>query len=117
MLTYADMTYSATLQLCSLYESGDALFHGPAYDSDGTEVGYLEGDFVGLTDVPNGEVRIDFGASTKLQSTDEFVAMGSPGGPLAIAEFTSAELLIAGAAWQSDGAQLPPATLRVNCSQ
>jgi hypothetical protein len=115
VLTYADKTYSATLQLCSLYDSGDALFHGIAYDSDGNEVGYLEGDFVGLTDVPNGEARIDFGAKATLQSTDEFVAMGSPGGAIALGDFTATELILAAGAWQSDGAQLPPATLRVTC--
>lgn len=115
VLTFADTTYSATLQFCSLYESGDALFHGSAYDGDGNEVGYLEGDFVGLTDIPNGEARIDFGATSKLQSTDEFVAIGSPGGAIAIADFSATELIVAGSAWQADGTQLPPATLVVSC--
>ncbi len=43
VLSYDSTKYTVALQFCSLYDTGDALFHGLALDDAGNEVGYLEG--------------------------------------------------------------------------
>lgn len=111
----SDVTYTAELQFCSLTAGGDALFHGLTFDSDGNEVGYLEGDFTNLGDSPHGEARIDFGATRKLQSMEDFIAMGSVGGAIVIADSSDTSLTVVGAAWDPNGTVLPTTTLKVTC--
>ncbi|MGM7679567.1 hypothetical protein [Microbacterium sp. A94] len=115
VLSYGDTSYSAQLEFCSLSGTEDALFHGMAYDDAGEQVGYLNGDFGALTDLPHGEARIDFGATAKLQSTDEFVAMGTVAGHIVVADFSDTDLIVVGGAWDQAGTQLPTATLKVTC--
>lgn len=114
-LSNDDATYTAELQFCSLTKEGDALFHGLAFDSDGNEVGYLDGDFTGLGDVPNGEARIDFGATGQFQSTDEFIALGSAGGFIVVPVRRDTTFTVLGATWDANGTELPMATLTVAC--
>lgn len=115
VLTYGDTTYTAKLQFCALTEGADALLHGPAFDSDGSEVGYFGADFVNLGDAPHGEARINFGASSKLQSTDEFVTLGDGMGHIVVTDSTDESLIVIGSTWQQDGAELPTGTLKVTC--
>lgn len=113
-LRVGDSTYSVELEFC-LLDGKDALFHGLASGADGETVGYLEGDFVSLTDAPFGEARLDFGATRKLQSTDTFVAVGSGMGEVTVTESTDISLAIAGGAWDEHGTELGAATLTVHC--
>src|SRR5690606_33049222 len=76
-LSYGDTSFTAELAFCSLDGNEDALFHGPAFDASGSQVGYLSGDFGGLSSSPDGEARINLGATGQFESTDEFIAMGS----------------------------------------
>lgn len=113
--SYGDLTYTAELQFCALQGGEDALFHGVAYDESGAAVGYIGGDFGGLTDVPHGEVRIDFGATGKFQSSDSFVAMGDAMSHMVISHYSDTSLIVVGGAWDQAGTKLPTATLRVSC--
>lgn len=115
VFSYSDTTYTAQLQFCSLQEGGDALFHGAAQDESGAEIGYLEGDFGGLSDIPYGEVRINLGATANLQSTDNFVGMGDSASHIVITDSSDSSLIVMGGAWDQDGTQLPTATLMVKC--
>ena len=114
-LSVGEATYSAELQHCSLQGGEDALFHGVALDESGAEVGYLDGDFGGLTDVPHGEARLDFGATGQFQSADEFIALGDAMSNFVVTAADDTSLIIVGGAWDQDGTQLTSATLRVNC--
>lgn len=115
LLSYGDVTYSAQLEFCSLSGTEDALFDGMAYDDAGEEVGYLTGDFGGLSDVPHGEARIDFGATDNFQSMDEFIAMGTVMGDIVITDFSETSLIVVGGMWDQGGTQLPTATLKITC--
>lgn len=114
-INYDGTTYTAQLRHCSLSGGEDALFHGSAYDDSGVEVGYLEGDFGNLTDVPYGEARLDFGASGNLQSTDEFIAMGDAAAHIVVTAASDTDLIIMGGLWDQNGTQLATATLKVAC--
>lgn len=113
-LSYEGTTFTAQLQHCSL-QGEDALFHGPAFDDSGTEVGYLDGDFGNLTDVPYGEVRIDFGATGQFESSEEFIAMGDSIGHIVITDFSDSNLNVAGGIWDQDATQLGTGVLKVSC--
>lgn len=115
VFSYGDTSYSVQLQYCSLVGE-DALFDGLARDDAGAEVGYLGGDFGGLTSLPHGEARIDFGATGQFESADEFVAMGSVGGEVVVTDSSDTSVIIVAGAWDQDGTQLPTATLMVDCS-
>lgn len=115
VLSYGDVEYTADLAFCSLTEGEDALFHGTAFDASGAAIGYLDGDFGGLGDIPYGEARIDFGATGQFESTDEFVAIGDAMGHIVIPYSSDTGLNVVGAAWLQDGTALPTATLRVTC--
>lgn len=91
------------------------MFHGLANDESGNDVGYLDGDFGGLSDIPYGEVRIDFGAAALFESTDNFVAMGDAASNIVITDSSDTSLIVMGGAWDQDGTSLPTATLRVTC--
>lgn len=114
-LNVGEQSYTVELKFCSLFGGQDALFHGTAFDTSGTQVGYLEGDFGDLSDHPHGEARIDFGATGKLQSTDEFVAMGSVMGDITVTDLSDSTLMVSAVAWDQDGTQLPTAMLSVKC--
>ncbi|MHA3684757.1 hypothetical protein ACXR2W_10955 [Leucobacter sp. HY1908] len=111
-----DVTFTADLELCSLYDGNDALFGGPVHDDGGEVIGYLDGDFTNSSGELNGEARIDLGATRKLQSTDMFVAMGAPMGPIDVTEFTSDNLALTATAWDDEGADRGTATLSVRCA-
>ena len=115
VFSYEDTTYSSDLAFCSLSGGEDALFHGVARDESGNEVGYLDGDFGGLSDIPYGEARIDFGATTQFDSADEFVAVGDAVSHIVIGDSTDTDLIVVGGAWDHEGTKLPTATLKVNC--
>lgn len=115
VLSYQDTTYSAELTFCSLSAGGDALFHGVATDDSGNEVGYLDGDFGDLGDIPYGEVRINFGAANQFESTDNFVSMGDAASDIVITDSSDTSLIVVGGAWAQDGTELSTATLRVTC--
>lgn len=115
VLSYGDTTYTSELKFCSLSADEDALFHGVANDESGDSVGYLDGDFGGLSDDAYGEVRINFGATGKFESTDNFVAMGDAENDIVITDSSETSLVVVGGAWAEDGTNLPTATLRVTC--
>lgn len=114
-LEVGDVTFTATLSACSLYDEGDALFHGSVHDDGNDMIGYLDGDFTGLNDQPEGEVRIDLGASKQLESTDRFVAMGTAKGNLAVTNFEANNLIVMGDTWDEEGTMRGVSTLRVQC--
>ena len=70
---------------------------------------------MGLMNDPSGEARIDFGATKNMESTDEFVALGSPGGHIVISDSSDTSLIVVGATWDQSGAKLPTGTLKVTC--
>ena len=115
VLSYGDKKYSVQLELCSLYDTGDALFHGLALDDAGNEVGFLEGDLSGLTDTPHGEVRLDFGATAKMQSMDSFIAMGTAGAEIVVTDFSDGSLILMGGVWDESGTVLSTGMLKVTC--
>lgn len=115
VLSYGDKKYSVQLEFCSLYDTGDALFHGLALDDSGNEVGFLEGDFNGLTDAPHGEVRLDVGATAKMQSMDTFIAMGNAGAEIVVTDFSVDSLILMGGVWDENGTVLSTGTLKVTC--
>lgn len=114
VFSYGDTVYTAQLAFCSLQGGEDALFHGVAYDESGEAVGYLDGDFTTLSDVPYGEARINLGATRNLQSTDTFVSMGGSN-HLVVTDHSDTSLILMGGAWQQGGTTLPIATVRVTC--
>ena len=115
VFSYGDTTFTATLQFCTLQGGEDALFHGAAHDDAGEPVGYLSGDFGGLTDIPYGEVRVDLGATAQFESSDTFVAMGDAAAHIVITDSSDTNLIIMGGVWDQGGTQLGTATLRVDC--
>lgn len=115
IVTLGDDTYTAELEFCTLSAAEDALFHGPAYDDSGSQVGYLDGDFVDLAGSPYGEARLDFGATRNMQSTDDFFSMGSVSGEIVVTDASDTNLIVVGGAWDAAGEQLGTATLKVNC--
>ncbi|MGO3146180.1 MAG: hypothetical protein ACTIJ6_00730 [Leucobacter sp.] len=115
VFSYGDTTFTATLQFCSLQGGEDALFHGAARDSGGELVGYLSGDFGGLTDIPYGEVRIDLGATAQFENSDTFIAMGDAAAHIVVTDSSDTNVVIMGGVWDQSGTQLGTATLRVDC--
>lgn len=114
VLSYEETTYSAELAHC-LVGVEDALFHGPVVDDAGAEVGYIGGDFGNLTDVPYGEVRVDFGATQQFDSSDSFVAIGDSGGDIVVTEASESSLGIVGGVWDENGTHIATGTLTVSC--
>lgn len=115
ILSYGDKEYSAQLDFCSIYDTGDALFHGVALDEAGNEAGFLEGDFVSLNDSPHGEARIDFGATAKMQSMDTFVSMGDAVAEIVVTDLSEGSLIVMGGVWDENGTVLSTGTVRVTC--
>lgn len=115
VLSYGDITYTAQLQHCSLSGGEDALFHGAVTDDTDAHIGYLEGDFSGLNSLPQGEARIDFGATGSMQSSEEFIALGTVAGEIVVTDASDSSIVIVGGTWDQEGTLLGTGTLRVNC--
>lgn len=113
-LTYGDIEFVIELQSCML-SAEDALFHGPALDAAGNGVGYFDGDFTGLADVPYGVARIDLGATQNLQSTDEFVMIGSSAGNFVVSDLSESSMIIVGPVANENGESLGSGVLKVTC--
>lgn len=113
--TYGDKTYTADLRFCSLTDGEDALFHGPAHDETGDQVGYLDGDFGVLEGDLHGEARIDFGSTGQFESSDEFIAIGDAVSNIVATDFSDESWILMGGGWDQDGAEQGNVTLKVNC--
>lgn len=115
VLSVGDDTFSVELRFCTLVDGEDALFHGPAFDASGNEVGYLDGDFTIVGGDAYGEARIDFGASAQFESTEEFLAIGDSFGAMVLTSFSDSEWFVIGTAWDHHGTQTSSSRLSVTC--
>lgn len=114
VLTIGDDLYTAELSLC-LLAPDDAVFYGPAYDESGNHVGQLDGDFTVYEGDAIGGARIDFGATERFQTSDDFVTIGDAVGALVFTVFTDSEWVVLGTAYDQDFKQTPGAQLVVTC--
>lgn len=115
--TVGDRVFAVELARCSVYEGGtEVMLAGPATEVGGDAVGYLDGEHGPFDGGLNGEFRIDIGASRALQSTDEFVALGSPSGTELTIVADGDGYVIQSGAWNENGEMLGDATLSFSCS-
>lgn len=114
LLEVAGRTFTFELRSCMVASDGEILLHGPGVENGSDVHGYFDGDVsvssVGLS----GEFRVDIGADSQFDSSDEFVAMGGMGEELEITE-DGDDYSVVAPAWDQDGTGLGPALVRFRC--
>lgn len=112
---YGETTYTSNLEFCSLTDSQEAQFHGPAFDESGAQVGYFDGEFSILDSVASGEARIDFGVTELFSSSDEFIAIGDAASHIAMPQFSDTTWGVIGGAWDQNGTVTSSSSVQIFC--
>lgn len=115
--TAGERVFTVELTFCGVYEQGtEILLAGIANEINGDAQGFLEGGLLPAGSALNGEFRIDIGADGPLQTSEEFLALGSPSGsPVTLSEEPEGYLILSGT-WNEHGDSLGGGSLAFSCS-
>lgn len=114
-LVMAGESFSFSLQFCSINDT-DALAHGPGQGNESGEGVYLNVDFTEYDGSVTGGLRVDFGATSQFQSSENFYGFTTEyyAGDYSL-ETSAGELTLAADIRFRGEDNLGPGTLTVHC--